>query len=71
MKTGVSSLWRSVVLLCLPTFVALVMGAYFFVTDYPEIKREENNRYSAELESFAERLESSDKLDLSGKEAQV
>ena len=63
MKTGVSSLWRSVVLLCLPTFVALVMGAYFFVTDYPEIKREENNRYSAELESFAERLESSDKLE--------
>lgn len=63
MKTGVSSLWRSVVCLCLPTFVALVMGAYFFVTDYPEIKREESNRYFAELESFAEQLESSDKLE--------
>lgn len=63
MKAGVSSLWRSVVCLCLPTFVALVMGAYFFVTDYPEIKREESNRYFAELESFAEQLESSDKLE--------
>ena len=39
------------------------MGAYFFVTDYPEIKREESNRYFAELESFAEQLESSDKLE--------
>lgn len=63
MKAGVSSLWRSVVCLCLPTFVALVMGAYFFVTDYPEIKREESNRYFAELESFAEQLEFSDKLE--------
>lgn len=63
MKADVSSLWRSVVCLCLPTFVALVMGAYFFVTDYPEIKREESNRYFAELESFAEQLESSDKLE--------
>lgn len=63
MKAGVSSLWCSVVCLCLPTFVALVMGAYFFVTDYPEIKREESNRYFAELESFAEQLESSDKLE--------
>lgn len=55
--------WRSVAFLWIPTFVALIMGGYFFLTDYPEMVREEKSRYIEELERFADEIESSDKVD--------
>lgn len=56
-------LWRPVAFLWLPTVVAFAMGAYFFATDYPEMIREENERYEEKLERDSERLESSGKVD--------
>lgn len=63
MKNGNSSFWRSVVFLCLPTCVAFVMGAYFFMTDYPEMVQEEEERYLENLERFSDYLEFSGKED--------
>ena len=57
MKTGRSSLWRPVAFLWIPTVVALVMGGYFFATDFREMRREEEIRYLEDLERFAEGIE--------------
>lgn len=61
MKTAVSSLWHSVFLLCLPTVSVVVLGVYFLITDIPEMRREEETRYQADLERFADQVEDSDR----------
>lgn len=60
MQMGLSSIWRSVVLLCLPTVVAVILGVYYIITDFPEMVRDENARYLEDVERFSKSIEESE-----------
>ena len=47
---------RSCVFLCLPTLAALLFGCYFFLVDVPELARESERRFLAELEEASRAL---------------
>ena len=61
MQMGITSVWRSVVLLCLPTFVAIILGAYYIITDFPEMLSDENAHYLEDVERFSKSIEESEK----------
>lgn len=55
-----SSLWRSAFYLCLPAIAVFALAVYFLATDIPEMQREEQMRFEADLKREADALESPD-----------
>lgn len=62
MRTGRFSLWSSAIFLCVPTLVTVFLGVYFFVTDIPEMRIEEEAQFVDRLRCFSIELDEEPEL---------
>lgn len=62
MRTGRFSLWSSAILLCVPTLVTVLLGIYFFVTDIPEMRSEEESQFVDRMRRFSIELDEEPEL---------